>query len=66
MQMKQHLILNLPLDYKIPEEIHKLSLYETVTLLEMGLNRIKISAAKNNTLKMETIENPHQMNKRRR
>jgi hypothetical protein len=41
--MKQHLILNLPVEYEVPEEIKKLSLHETVILLETGINGIRTS-----------------------
>ncbi len=41
--MKQHLILNLPVDYKIPEEVTKLTPRESEILVEAGLNAIKNS-----------------------
>lgn len=45
--MKQHVVLNFSLDYKIPEEIMKLSLREAEILVEAGLAEIKKNACKN-------------------
>lgn len=42
--MKQHIILNFSSDYKIPEEIMKLSLREAEILVEAGLAEIKKNA----------------------
>ena len=44
--MKQHIILNFSSDYKIPEEIMKLSLREAEILVEAGLAEIKKNLCK--------------------
>ena len=41
--MKQCVILNFSADYKIPEEVSKLTLRESEILVEAGLNGIKNS-----------------------